>query len=173
MLLKSFKDARFPNTYKAVPYGAKPKAADSPYYLKSIIDFIKYLVTEIETDQPITGRAISIECLYTSIESTNWLLIRGIATVGTFQKGRNKITSDLFDTQNRFFVQLFIFKRRRNKFASHLISSKQSQKERKVLLWHRPPDHCMAKQLMTIKRSPNNQILRLHKKCNGYSRPAE
>ena len=61
-------------------------------------------------DQPIIGRAISIECLYTSIESTNWPLVRGIATVGTSQKGRNKTPSDLFDTQNRFFVQLFIFK---------------------------------------------------------------
>ena len=127
----------------------------------------------MEADQPITGRAISIECLYTSIESTNWPLVRGIATVGTSQKGRNKTPSDLFDTQNRFFVQLFIFKRRRKKFAWHLTSSKQSQKERKMLLCHLPPDHCMAKQLMMIKRGPNNQVLRLHKKCNGYSRPAE
>ena len=123
MLLKSFKDARFPNTYKAVPYGVKPKAEDSPYYLKSIIDFVKYLVTEMEADQPITGRAISIDCLYTSTESTNWLLVRGIATVGTLQKGRNKIPSDLFDTQDRFFVQLVIFEKRRKKFAWHLTSS--------------------------------------------------
>ena len=89
LLLKSLNDARFPYTYKAAPYAAKPKAGDGPYYLKSTIDYIKYLVTEMEVDQPITGRTISTNRLYTSIESTNWLLDRGIATVGTLQKGRN------------------------------------------------------------------------------------
>ena len=103
MLLKSLNDARFPYTYKAVSYAAKPKAGDGPYYLKSTIDYIKYLVTKMEADQPITGRIISSDRLYTSIESTNWLLDRGIATVGTLQKGRSGIPSDLFDTQNRDF----------------------------------------------------------------------
>ena len=100
-LLKSLNDARFPYTYKAVPYAAKPKAGDGPYYLKSTIDYIKNLVTEMETDQPITGRTISTDCLYISIKSTNWLLDRGVATVGTLQKGRSGIPFDLFDTQNR------------------------------------------------------------------------
>ena len=81
LLLKSFNDARFPYTYKAVLYAAKPKAGDGPYYLKSIIDYIKYLATEMEADQAITGRNISNDCLYTSTESTNWLLDCGIATV--------------------------------------------------------------------------------------------
>ena len=31
---------------------AKPKAGDRPCYLKSTIDYIKYLVTEMEVDQP-------------------------------------------------------------------------------------------------------------------------
>ena len=60
LLLKVLNDARYPYTYKAVPYAAKPKAGDGPYYLKSTIDYIKYLVTELETDQPITDRTISI-----------------------------------------------------------------------------------------------------------------
>ena len=45
---------------KAVPYAVKPEADNGPYYLKSTIDYIKYLVTELETDQPITDRTISI-----------------------------------------------------------------------------------------------------------------
>ena len=45
-------DARFPYTYKAVLYAAKLKAGDCPYYLKSTIDYIKYLVTEMVSDQP-------------------------------------------------------------------------------------------------------------------------
>ena len=103
LLLKLLNDARFPYTYKAVPYAAKPKAGDGPYYLKSTIDYIKYLVTKVEAGQPITDRTIPTDRLYTSIESINWLLDRGIATIGTLQKGRSGIPSDLFDTQNRDF----------------------------------------------------------------------
>ena len=109
LIFKSLNDARFPYTYKAVPYASKPKAGGSPYYLKSTIDYIKYLVTEMEADQAITDRTISTDCLYTSIESTNWLLHRGIATIGTLQKGRSGIPSDLWTPKTgRFLVQLVI-----------------------------------------------------------------
>ena len=57
----------------------------------------------MEADQPITGRTISTDCLYASIDSTNQLLDCGIATVGTLQKGRSGIPSELFDTQSRDF----------------------------------------------------------------------
>ena len=67
-LLKSLNDVRFPYTYKAVPYAANPKVGDGPYYWKSNIDYIKYLITEMKADQPITGRTISTGRLYTSIE---------------------------------------------------------------------------------------------------------
>ena len=46
----------------------------------------------------------------------------------------------------RFLVQLVILKRRKRTFAWHLTPSKQSQKERKLLLCYRSPDHCVAKQ---------------------------
>ena len=155
LLLKPLNDARFPWTYKAVPYAAKPRAGDGPYYLKSIIDHIKYLVTKMEADQPITCRTISTDCLYTSIESTNWLLDRNIATVGTLQKRRSGIPSELFDTQNReIFSATCHFERRRRTFAWHLTLLKQSQKEKKMFFGYRPPDHCMAKQLMMVKKSP-------------------
>ena len=48
LLLKSLNDTRFPYTGKAVPYVEKPKAVCGPYYLKSTIDYIKYLLTEME-----------------------------------------------------------------------------------------------------------------------------
>ena len=48
LLLKSLNNARFPYTDKSVTYAAKPKAGDCPYYLKSTIDYMKYLVTEME-----------------------------------------------------------------------------------------------------------------------------
>ena len=68
LLLKTLNDVRFPYTYKAVLYAAKPKAEDGPYYLKSTIDYVRYLVTKLEADQPITGRTVSTDHLYASIE---------------------------------------------------------------------------------------------------------
>ena len=71
LLMKSLNDARFPYTYKAVPYAVKPKARDGPYYLKATSDYIKYLLTKMKADQPISLRTISADHLYTSIKSTN------------------------------------------------------------------------------------------------------
>ena len=63
----------------------------------------------METDQSITGVTILTDCLYTSIEATNWLR--------TLQKGRSGIPAEHFDTQNRFLVQLVILKRKRGTFT--------------------------------------------------------
>ena len=60
LLLKVLNDARYPYTYKAVLYAAKPKAGDGPYYLKSTIDYIRYSITEMEADQPITDPSRTI-----------------------------------------------------------------------------------------------------------------
>ena len=88
--------------------------------MKSTIDYIKYLVSQMEADQSITGVTILTDCLYTSIEATNWLR--------TLQKGRSGIPAELFDTQNRFLVQLVILKRKRGTFTWHPKPSKQSEK---------------------------------------------
>ena len=96
----------------------------------------------MEAGKPITGRIISTDCFYTSIESANWLLDRGIATVGTLQKGRIGIPSDFFDIWNReIFSATCHFKSRRRTFAWHLTPSKQSQNERKVVLSTSRPLH--------------------------------
>ena len=44
VLLKPLNDARFPYTYKALPYAAKPTAGDGPFYISSTADYIKNLV---------------------------------------------------------------------------------------------------------------------------------
>ena len=85
----------------------------------------------MKADQPVTSRTISTDRLYTRIESTNWLLDRGIATVGTLQK---------------------IEKEKKNIFhTSYTVKIKS--KGKKMLLRYRPPDHCMTNQLMA-KKSP-------------------
>ena len=66
----------------------------------------------MEADQPITGRTISTDHLYTSPESKNWLLDRGIATFGTLQKWRNGIPSEPKEKKKgKILVQLVILKR--------------------------------------------------------------
>ena len=118
LLLKSLNDARFSYTHKALPHAAKPKTGDCPYYLKSTIDYIKYLVTEMEGDQPITGRTVSTDCLYTSIESTNWLLDCGLQQFVYCRKGEAEYHLNFLTLKTgRFLVQLFILKKRRRTFA--------------------------------------------------------
>ena len=41
LLWKWLSDARFPYTYKSVPYAAKPQAGDGPHYIKRTIDYVK------------------------------------------------------------------------------------------------------------------------------------
>ena len=126
---------------KAVPYAVKPEADNGPYYLKSTIDYIKYLVTEM-ADQPITGRTLSTNGLYTSTESLDAILQH----LGHCRKGEAEYHLNFLTPRTESFsVQFVILKRRRRTFAWNLDRSKQSQKERKILLCYWPPDHCIGK----------------------------
>ena len=124
---------------------------------------MKYLVTEKEADQPITGRTILINHLCTSIDSTICLLNRGIATYlliyfcrkGKVEYHRNFLTP----TTERFLVKLVILKKRRRTFAWHLTPSKQSQKKRKMLLHYRPPDDCMTNNWWWQKKPQINRFI--------------
>ena len=132
LLRKSLNDARFPHTCKAVQYPAKPKTGDGLYYLKSTIEYIKYLVTEMEANQPITGRIISADHLYTSIESTNWLLDRGIATAAEREK---RSTTELFDTRNReiFSSTCYFEKEKKNIFLTSYTVKTNSKGKKNVV----------------------------------------
>ena len=90
--------------------------------------------------------------LYTSIESTNWLLDCGIATAGILQKGRSRIPLDLFDTQNKeIFSASCHFEEKKNVcLTSYTVKTKPKGKEK-----------------------PQIQVLWLHKKQNGYTSLAE
>ena len=91
----------------------------------------------MEADQPITDRITSTDSLYTSIESTNSLLDRSIATVGTLQKGRSRILSELFDTQNReiFSATCHFEKEKKNIWlTSYTVKTKSKGKKNIVVL---------------------------------------
>ena len=92
----------------------------------------------MEADQPITGRIISTDLLYTlSIESTNWLLDLGIATVG-------RITSAIFDTQNREISNAtFHFEKEKKNICltSYTVKTKSKGKKNVVVLSTSGPLH--------------------------------
>ena len=101
ILFKSLNDTRYPYTYKSVPYASKPKSGQRPYYIKSTIDYVKYVVTKTEEQQYLYGRNISTNRLYTSVELSKRLLTRKIKYAGTVEKGRDEIPHELFDIKGR------------------------------------------------------------------------
>ena len=101
LLVKSLNDARVPFTYKAAPYSSKPKDGNGPYHIDRTENYVKYLVEEFEKDASLLGRNISTDRLYTYISLANWLLERGITTVGTLSTYRIGIPDDIKQTKDR------------------------------------------------------------------------
>ena len=146
ILFKSLNDACYPYTYKSVPYASKPKSGQGPYYIKSMIDYVKYLVTKTEEQQNLNGRNKSTDRLYTSVELSKWLLTRNITTVGTVQKGRHGIPQELFDAKGREKFSVTCHHKEREKdmcITSYTVTTKSKGKKNVVILsTMRPMDAC-------------------------------
>ena len=122
----------------------------------------------MEADQPITCRTMSTDRLYTSIESTNWLLDHGIATVGTSQKGRSGIPPELFDTQNReiFNVACHFEKEKKNIcLTSFTVKTMSKGKKNVVVLSTFRPFH--GKTIDDGKEKP--QIIKFYDFKKGWT----
>ena len=100
-LLKSLNDVRFPYTYKALPYAAKPTAGDEPFYISSTADYIKNLVIQTKEQVRFDGRNISKHRLYTRVEIANWLLEKNITIACTVRKGTVGFPEEVFHKKNR------------------------------------------------------------------------
>ena len=100
VLLKSLKDARFPYTYKALRYAAKPAAGYEPFYISSTTEYFKILVIRTKEQVRLDGRNISMGRLYTSAEIANWLLEKNITILCTVQIVRVGFPEEVFDTKN-------------------------------------------------------------------------
>ena len=68
--------------------------------------------------------------------STNWLLDRGTATVGTLQKGKSGIPSGLFDPQNRatFSATCNFEKEKENICLKFYIDKKKSKGKKNIVV---------------------------------------
>ena len=133
LLLKSLNNARITLYIQSCTVCCKTMGWRWSYYLKSTINYIKYLVNEMEAGQPITGRTISTDHLYTIIESTNCVLDRGIVTVGTLKEGGNGIPSEFCDTQKTeiFSATWHFEKEKKNIFLTFsTVKTKSKRKEK-------------------------------------------
>ena len=88
VLLNLMNDVRFLHTDKALLYAAKATVGDGPFYISSVVDYIKNLVIRTKEKVRRDGRNISMHCLYTSVEIAHWLLEKNITIADTVQKGR-------------------------------------------------------------------------------------
>ena len=80
LLYKSLNDARFRFTYQVVAYCEKLVEGTGPYYFSVTEDYVKHLVQSVPVSS-MKGRNISMEQLYTSILTLNWLLKHNITSV--------------------------------------------------------------------------------------------
>ena len=93
-LLKSLNDVRFPYTYKALPYAAKPTAGDEPFYISSTADYIKNLVIQTKEQVRLDGR--NIVCTLV-LKSLTGFLRKNRTIVGTVRKGTVGFPKEVFD----------------------------------------------------------------------------
>ena len=100
LLYKSLNDARSPFTYQVIPYCGKPVEGDGPYYINTTEDYIKKLVSAMP-ESSVKGRNISMDKLYTSISTANWLLNNNITSVGTLVSNLHSIPDELKHTKQR------------------------------------------------------------------------
>ena len=144
VLLKSLTDARFPYTYKALPYAVKPTTGDGQFCSNSTADYLKNLVIRTKEQVRFDGRNISMDCLYTSFEIANWLLEKNIAIVGSVQKGRVDFPEELFDTKIREVLsKICHFEKDKNDLclSSYTVQTKSKDKNNVAILSTTRPMH--------------------------------
>ena len=94
LLYRSLNDARFTFTYHVISYCGRSEDGTGPYYLSSTEDYVKSLVNTVPRSS-VKGRNISMDRLYMSISTENWLLKNKITVVGTLVTNCIGLSDDL------------------------------------------------------------------------------
>ena len=100
LLYKSLNDAGFASTYQIIPYCGRPEDGTGPYYLSLTEDYVKILVNAMPRTSAKGGN-ISMDRLYTSISTLNWLLKNEIIVVGTLVTNRIGLPDDFKNAKQR------------------------------------------------------------------------
>ena len=140
MLFKSINSARYPYTYQTLVYHGKPVGEPSTYYVSSTDNYTKHLVDKILERQPLKGRNISMDRLYTSIPICRWLLEKDITMIGTFQTNQRGIPPEMKDIKTRepFSSETYWEKGGEMALSSYVVKTSTGKKNILMLTTVRP-----------------------------------
>ena len=131
VLFKSLNCARYPYTYQTHVYSGKPEVTEgNRYYVQGTINYIKYLVENLEKCHRLKGRNITMDRLYTSLEIAEWLSKRNITMVGTFQKNRVGIPAAIKDGKDKEILSSEIYWEENGKYnlSSYVVKTSKGKK---------------------------------------------
>ena len=69
-------------------YAGEPEGEPDEYYISGTFNYITRLVDKLSAYQNLGGRNISMDRLYSSFQIADWLLLKNITMIGTFQANR-------------------------------------------------------------------------------------
>ena len=103
MLHKSINDARFPYTYKINVYASKPAAGSGPYYIvDGVQGYVKDLINRFNSERKNGGRNVTMDRLYRSVETAQWLLDEhDMTTTMTMISTRKGMPDEIKDARSR------------------------------------------------------------------------
>ncbi|CAH1252394.1 PGBD4 [Branchiostoma lanceolatum] len=142
LLFKSINAARYPYTFTVAPYSGKPAAGAGEYYVQGCDATVKAIVEGLERSINLRGRNISFDRLYTSIPLCQWLLDRGITSVGTLNSIRRGIPSEMKITEGREeFSDQVVWEKseKRMSLHSYVVKKKDTGLRNVLMLSTMPP----------------------------------
>ena len=162
MLYKSINSCRYSFTFSTPVYPGKPKAEPTFYYTPGTSQTVKYLFQNLECHTNLVGRYISYDRLYTLIPMAQWLLDRGINSVGTLQSNQKGIPTEIKEIKDRETNPHEIYWEKDNgilNLHSHAVKIKSSGKRNILLLSTVPP-------LLVITKNDNKSMPAIYKLYN-------
>ena len=117
-------------------YSDKPKAKPTSYYTPGTSQTVKYLIQNLECHTNLVARNILYDRLYTSIPMAQWLLDRGITSVGTLQSNRKAIPAEIREIKDREANSYEIYWKKNNgtlNLHSYVVKTKSSGKRNTLL----------------------------------------
>ena len=148
LLYKSLNDARFPFIYQVVPYCGKPVQGTGLYYLNVTEDYLKHLVQSVPVSL-MAGRNISMDQLYTSISTLNWLLEHNITSVGTLVSIRVGLPDEVKNASPWDEFESDIWSKNMVTLLRVPIQQSLNRKEHRTSFYYQQCDHFLVVQVMT------------------------
>jgi len=136
LLYKSVNSVRFPFTFRTAVYSGKPSGQPGPYYVRGSLATVQALISKVQASVDLSGRTISLDRLYTSIELFEWLQSLGITALGTIDSTRKGIPPEVKSVTEREELSYEVYwnKQNREMTLHSYVAKTKSKGKRNVLL---------------------------------------